>query len=116
MGADAGFTFAQRWHRKEDKRWGVVVWCASAAAGIAWCALLPSRWDASPGRSEPEQRDAQVARGLDMRARGVTEAEITPCSFEHFALIAAWGVPERADVEKRTGEPPTRRCPTVVER
>jgi hypothetical protein len=91
---------------------------ASIAAGviaIAGCAWLPSRWDASPGRSAFERRDTQIARGLDMRARKVAHASITPCSFEHFALLAAWGEPERAEVKTRTREPPTEDCPRVVE-
>jgi hypothetical protein len=92
---------------------------ASAAAGavaIAWCAWLPLRWDDSPGRGSYDRRDAQIARGLDMGARKVAHASITPCSFEHFALLAAWGEPERAEVGKRTGEPPTEECPRVMER
>jgi hypothetical protein len=86
-----------------------------AGAAIVWCATLPRRWDASPGRTEWERRDSQIERGLDMRSRGVARATVTPCSFEHFALLAAWGEPERAEVEPRTGETPTRECPRVVE-
>lgn len=114
-GVDAIFLFARRWTHERGV-WRVGLSFAGAAVGIAWCGGLPARWDASPGRSEYESREVQMARGLDMRARGVAAASITPCSFEHFALIAAWGVPEGADVEKRTGEPPSKRCPTVVER
>jgi hypothetical protein len=69
-----------------------------------------------PGNSDWDRRDPQVARGADMRARGVAHAEITPCSFEHFALLAAWGEPQRADVRPRTNAPPTADCPHVEER
>jgi hypothetical protein len=88
---------------------------AAALAGVAWCASLPSRWAQSPGRSDSERRDAQIARGQDMRARGVARAEVTPCSFEHFALLAAWGAPERAKLLPRTGESVGPACPHVVE-
>jgi hypothetical protein len=88
----------------------------AAAAGIAWCAWLPSRWAEAPGRSEAERREGPIARGLDLRARAVLHADVTPCAFEHFALLAAWGAPERATVAPRTGEPVTPACPRVVER
>jgi hypothetical protein len=92
-------------------------WAAMAAAGVgvAWAASLPARWADSPGRSDAERRDDQIARGLDMRARNVHAARITPCAFEHFALLAAWGAPERATVEPRTGEPIGPSCPRVEE-
>jgi hypothetical protein len=88
---------------------------AAALAGLAWCAWLPARWADAPGRSEVERRDGPIARGLDLRARGVDHVEVTPCAFEHFALLAAWGAPERATVLPRTGEPVTADCPLVVE-
>jgi hypothetical protein len=88
---------------------------AAALLAISWCAWLPSRWSAMPGRGESERRDAQIARGFEMRSRHVIRALITPCSFEHFALLAAWGEPERADVGRRTGKAPSDTCPSVVE-
>jgi hypothetical protein len=97
-------------------RWRAGLVGTSAIVGIAWCASLVPRWDDAPGRSDYDRRDAQIDRGLDMRARGVVHASIVPCSFEHFALLAAWGAPERADIAPRTGEPPTSACPRVVER
>jgi hypothetical protein len=88
----------------------------AALAGFAWCAWLPARWEASPGRSEAEQREVPIARGLELRARDVRHVDVTPCAFEHFALLAAWGAPERATVQPRTGAPVTSECPLVVER
>ena len=88
---------------------------AAALLAIAWCAWLPARWSAAPGRSESERRDAQIAHGVDLRSRHVSRAIITPCAFEHFALIAAWGEPERAEVGGRTGEPSSEDCPRIVE-
>ncbi|MGH7440815.1 MAG: hypothetical protein ACRENE_34475, partial [Polyangiaceae bacterium] len=92
------------------------VLAAGAIAGLAWLALLPGRWADAPGRTDYERRDPQIARGEDLARRDVAAAEITPCSFEHFALLAAWGRPERATVHDRTGAAPTPACPTVVER
>jgi hypothetical protein len=93
-----------------------VVAAAASLAGLAWCAWLPARWADSPGRSAAEHREAPIARGLDLRARGVAHVEVTPCAFEHFALLAAWGAPERATVHPRTGAPVTAECPLVDER
>jgi hypothetical protein len=84
------------------------------AATVVWCGSLPGRWNAAPGRTEWERRDPQIARGLAMRASHVASAVITPCAFEDFALLAAWGEPERARVNPSRREPPTADCPTVV--
>ncbi len=80
---------------------------------LGWAVTLPPRWQTAPGSGESERRDAQIARGLDLRARGVTSAEITPCQFEHFALLAAWGEPERARLNQRSRRPVTRDCPEL---
>jgi hypothetical protein len=87
---------------------------AAAVVAFGWSASLPPRWAAAPGLGDLERRDPQIARGLELRARGVASAEITPCQFEHFALIAAWGAPERARVLPRTREPLTIDCPRVT--
>jgi hypothetical protein len=87
---------------------------AAALGAFVWSAFLPDRWMVPPGRSDLERRDVQIARGLELRARGAVVAEITPCQFEHFALIAAWGEPERARVHARTQEPVTADCPLVT--
>jgi hypothetical protein len=86
---------------------------AGAFIGVA---LLVARWADAPGRTDAERRDAQIARGEDLARRDVAGVEITPCSFEHFALLAAWGRPERATVHPRSGTPPTPACPLLVER
>jgi hypothetical protein len=86
------------------------------AAAIAWGLSLRPRWREWPGQGPSERRDVQIARGLDLRARRVAGADVTPCSFEHFALLAAWGAPERATVAPRTGAAPTSDCPRVTER
>jgi hypothetical protein len=113
-GVDAAATLSARaaWGR-----WARTL--AGAAAGVVafgWLASLPGRWIAAPGESEAERRDVQIARGSDLRARDVAGADVTPCAFEHFALLASWGRPERATLHERTGTPPTPACPIVVER
>jgi hypothetical protein len=87
---------------------------AAAGVALAWVGGLPDRWDAAPGESDAERRDTQIARGLELRRLETERAEITPCQFEHFALIAAWGEPERARVNARTSAPVTDGCPEVT--
>jgi hypothetical protein len=87
--------------------------CVVTAAAV-WLGSLAGRWSAGPGRTDWDRRDSQIARGLEMRADDVRSAEVTPCAFEHFALLAAWGRPERARVNPPLRIPPTPSCPTVV--
>lgn len=111
MGADAvGDAVATR--RRTPVRAAAAT--ATFALALAWLVLLPSRWADAPGRGDGERRDAQIARGLELRSRAISAAEITPCQFEHFALIAAWGEPERARLNERTREPSTADCPHVI--
>jgi hypothetical protein len=88
----------------------------AAALASAWVLTVIVRAREPPGTSEAEHRELQIARGLDMRARAVASAAITPCAFEHFALVAAWGSPERATLNPRTGAAVTAACPGVEER
>jgi hypothetical protein len=90
----------------------VLAVCSGAAA---WCVTLPARWAESPGRSSWDNRGPQIARGIDLRDRRVVGAIVVPCQFEYFALLAAWGQPERAVVLPRTGKPPGPECPSVEE-
>jgi hypothetical protein len=113
MGVDGATAMAIRAAGTPGRRATTVA--VGVAAAMGWCASLPLRWRAAPGLGPLEQRGAQIARGLEMRARDASGAEITPCEFEHFALIAAWGEPERAVVKERTHRPPTNECPGVVE-
>jgi hypothetical protein len=87
------------------------LWGAGAA-----CAAHDVRvWNDHPGR-DGDDRTAQVARGLGLRARTPGRLEVVPCAYEHFALIAAFGAPERVDIAPPTGPPVTVLCPRVRER
>lgn len=76
-----------------------------------------------PGRSPSEDRSAQIARGRDLRARDVASVEVTPCAYEHFAFIAAYGAPERVVVlptaqgpSGKTDELASSECPRIATR
>jgi len=112
MGVDSLRVAVRAARTTDATRWASTI--ATGAVAIGWLASLPSRWAAAPGLSDAERRDVQIARGLDLRARDAPVAEITPCQFEHFALIAAWGEPERARVNPRTREPLTNECPRIT--
>jgi hypothetical protein len=92
----------------------VAVAIGGGAIALGWMIGLPGRWADAPGNTDYERRDAQIARGLALRDEDAAAAEITPCQFEHFALIAAWGRPDRAQILPRTGAPLTSACPAVA--
>ncbi|MEO9234163.1 MAG: hypothetical protein ABI421_12575 [Polyangiaceae bacterium] len=92
----------------------------SIAAIVVWLATLPPRYSNAPGTSADEDRSPQIARGLDLRTRDVKHFSVLPCAYEHFALIAAFGAPERvviASVSPRDAAThrPTAVCPTIQE-
>lgn len=97
-----------------------------AAAGalvlaIAWLAYAIDRYASPPASTADEDRTTQIARGIELRARDVPHLVITPCAYEHFALLAAFGAPERADVapvspHDAVTRRPAADCPRVEER
>jgi len=97
------------------ERRGLAYATGALLAATTAATLIVRPKSALPGTGEADAREAQIARGLDLRARHVLHADVTPCAFEHFAMLAAWGAPERATVAPRTGDPVTPECPTVVE-
>jgi hypothetical protein len=110
-GVDAVFALRERAGRGRSRGLAAGLVALAAIAGTVTVLGRPS----PPGQGELEDREPQLARGRDMGARHVKSATIIPCSFEHFALLAAWGEPERATVQPRTGAPPTPDCPLVSE-
>ena len=61
-------------------------------------------------------RTAQVARGKALR--GEPHITVTPCAYEHFALIAAYGAPEHVDIQpsQRANGSELDGCPRIAER
>jgi hypothetical protein len=86
------------------------------AAMLAVWATWIARGAEMPGRAPSEQRGEQIARGEALSRDAPARIVVTPCAFEHFALLAAYGAPENADVRPRTGEPLTERCPDIAPR
>jgi hypothetical protein len=86
---------------------------AAAALAIYGGAWIVREVPQFPGQSESDARQAQLSRG-----RGLVPTEryrVTPCSYEHFALIAAFGRPEQVEImPPSVRTPPTADCPKVA--
>jgi hypothetical protein len=89
------------------------VFAVAIAGALAWVALLPASLRAAPGLSAAESREAQITRGLALEASRRPEDRwtVTPCAYEHFALVAATGEPERFVVLPATHVSVTAACP-----
>ena len=86
-----------------------------AAAALVWLAATIRGLGDMPGRSAAEDRTGALARGAGLRGR--PHLVVTPCAFEHFALIAAYGAPEAVTILPRAEPPPApEACPLVEER
>jgi hypothetical protein len=128
-------------HHSERALLGVVfitsAFAADVVAGAAGAALARSRpraalgalalvgsWLATtalglrdiPGTTAGEDRTAQLAMGHALRTEGVPHLELTPCAYEHFALISAFAAPELVTTRASTGAKPSTACPTVERR
>ncbi len=101
------------WGRPKREAWLVGLLTAGA---VAWASVWPSRLRDYPARSASEDRSAQIAKGEDLRARDVLHLTVTPCAYEHFALLAAFQAPERATTLPSRGVPVTESCPAIDER
>lgn len=89
---------------------------ARATVAIGVVASIGNSWIASrdvPGNGNADRRAAQVEAGRALRQGGAERLVITPCAFEHFAVIAAYGAPERVEIRARTGAPLSAACPAV---
>lgn len=84
-------------------------WLVMACVGALWLATTVRDLAAMPGRTADEDRSDAVARGRALR--GADRVIVTPCAYEHFALIAAYGAPER--VETRPADKAQAICPGV---
>lgn len=83
---------------------------AAACVAVAWVISSVRGYD-PPGAGALEDRRAQLARGAELRADGARSIAVTPCAYEHFALIAAFGAPERVRIEPAR---PSSECPGVT--
>lgn len=102
---------------------GYAGWRPSAApiAGVALVigavfAIGLPRFRTPPGMSKFEVRTAQLAAGRALRKEDPTSIVVTPCMFEHFAMIAEFAKPERVETMPRTNEPVMKECPAVERR
>lgn len=86
---------------------------AAATFALAW--IISSVRGATPPGQGPEDRSAAVARGERLREEKAESVVVTPCAFEHFALIAAFGAPERVTIEAASYAPASE-CPRVRQR
>jgi hypothetical protein len=88
---------------------------ATLAVGVlAWGTSLSGRLRAIPGDTESERRDAQIAAGFALQSRNAVSIDVTPCAYEHYAVLAAWAAPERATVRPSTHAPVTNACPRII--
>jgi hypothetical protein len=112
FGADGGQAFVLRhvWARPKREAWAVAFGIAGA---IGLSARTAERAGNGPGRSPEESRDVQVERGLELRSTNAAHIALVPCAYEHFALIAAFGAPERVTTASPTHTKVTSACPAV---
>jgi hypothetical protein len=90
---------------------GLAARAGAACVGVAWV-ISTARGYEPPGSGPSDDRRDPVARGLELRAAGAKGLVVTPCAFEHFALIAAYGAPEDVEVRPRAVAADGR-CPRV---
>ena len=112
FGADgAGRLFAHMaFGRSAREAWGIAL---GAGAAVAWISSLVGSWSEFPGSGVQEMRSGQISRGLELRSKGVAKFKVTPCAYEHFALLAAFGAPEGVRAAPATHAPITPLCPRV---
>ncbi len=85
-----------------------------ALAGLALATIFSLVGaEPTPGAGDSERREAQIARGRALSTDPNLKLIVTPCQYEHFALIAATGTPERFDIDPITRSPVTDECPRL---
>ena len=90
---------------------------ASAAfLALSWVTNGTSLLEQIPGTGATEVRTAQIAAGKALASESAEHLVVTPCAYEHFALIAAFGAPERVAIQPRTNADVTASCPAVERR
>ncbi len=89
---------------------------AFGVVAVAWLASTVVGLRDVPGSGPAEGRSAQISVGSALRAEDVAHLEVTPCAYEHFALVAAFAAPEKVAILPRTDAPVTASCPAVERR
>ncbi|MBS2016682.1 MAG: hypothetical protein JST00_27610 [Deltaproteobacteria bacterium] len=87
----------------------------AGVVGALFTANLP-KFRTPPGTAPTEQRSAQIAAGKALRREDPIGIVVTPCQYEHFALIAELSKPERVDIRPKTDELVVKECPRVERR
>jgi hypothetical protein len=113
FGADGVSRLLVRHARARPKReaWAVAF---GVAGTIALLGDRMARLRDFPGSGE-EDRATQVARGLSLREDSPPSVTVVPCEYEHFALIAAFGAPERVQVLPPRHVHVTTACPALLQ-
>jgi hypothetical protein len=84
--------------------------------GAAWLASSAVAFRDVPGASTAEDRAAQLGAGERLRVERAEHVSLTPCAYEHFAVIAAFAEPERVTTNPSTGAAVTSACPFIERR
>jgi len=82
----------------------------------AWTVTTARAFGDVPGRGAADDRRPQVLRGQALRAEGAAGLVVTPCAYEHFALIAAYGAPEHVETRPSASVAVVPTCPAVERR
>jgi hypothetical protein len=112
FGVDGALALGRSWAWARPKR---EAWVAAVgvAAALSWCFRVAPVYAEAPGTRAAEDRRPEEARGEALAVVG-GPLRITPCAYEHFALIAAFGAPEAVTtapaVPAHDGTP----CPEVI--
>lgn len=91
---------------------GAIGISAMLFGGILWSADLYERVRQNPAGGEAA-RDEQVARGEGLQPERPEGFGVRSCRYEHLALLAGYGAPERVRVLGPTS-PQDQSCPTIV--
>jgi hypothetical protein len=89
--------------------------CAALVA-LAWLGTGVVTFRDIPGSRPADARTAQIFVGSTLRAENVEHIVLTPCAYEHFAVVAAFAAPEKVTTLPRTDAPVTGACPAIERR
>ena len=88
----------------------------AAVVALSWLVNGTGLLGEPPAAGPTEVRTSQIAAGRALAGENVEHVVLTPCAYEHFALVAAFGAPERVETNPRTNTEVTASCPAVERR